>query len=162
MLRSLAVASLVFPLAASAQAPWPPSQGQLLHLPVYSHILHGDVTTAGRPMQLLLSAQISIRNTDLSAPIRVVSVQYFDGSGKRLKEFVPSPVTVPPLGAHEFHVPKSDTSGGTGASALVRWQADTPVNPPVVEAVHAEVAGTRALSFITTGRPVAESRRGPP
>ena len=158
MLRLLVLCCALHLLPAAAQAPLPPSQGQLLYLPVYSHILHGDITSAGKPMALLLSAQISIRNADPSSPIRVTLVQYYDGTGRRLKEFAVRPVLVPPLGAHEFYVPKSDSSGGTGASMLVRWQSDKPVNPPVVEAVHAEVAGTRGLAFVTTGRPIADTK----
>ena len=156
MLRLLVLCCALHLPPAAAQAPLPPSQGQLLYLPIYSHILHGDITSAGKPMELLLSAQISIRNADPSSPIRVTSVQYYDGTGRRLKEFAARPVVVPPLGAQEFYVPKSDSSGGTGASMLVRWQSDKPVNPPVVEAVHAEVAGTRGLAFVTTGRPIAD------
>ena len=143
---------------ALAQAPLPASQGQLVYLPVYSHILYGDITHAGKPQALLLSAQVSIRNADPASPIRVTSAQYYDGAGRRLKEFAAKPVTVPPLGAHEFYVPKSDSSGGAGASVLVRWQSDRPVNPPVVEAVHAEVAGTRALSFVTNGRTISDGK----
>jgi hypothetical protein len=158
MLRILMLCGALLAIPAFAQAPLPPVQGQLLHLPIYSHILYGDITSAGKPQELLLSAQISIRNADPASPIRVTSVQYYDGTGKRLKEFAPKPVVVPPLGAHEFYVPKSDSSGGTGASMLVRWQSDKPVNPPVVEAIHAEVAGTRALAFVTTGRPIADGK----
>ncbi len=158
MRRFLALCCALLAASASAQPPLPPSQGQLVYLPIYSHILYGDITSSGKPQELLLSAQISVRNADPSSAIRITSVQYFDGGGKRLKEFAPRPVTVPPLGAQEFYVPKSDSSGGTGASMLVRWQSDKPVNPPVVEAVHAEVAGTRGLSFVTTGRPIADPK----
>ena len=160
MTRTLAalLATALCSASAFAQAPLPASQGQLVYLPIYSHILYGDITSSGKPQELLLSAQISVRNADPSTPIRITSVQYFDGGGKRLKEFAPKPVTVPPLGAQEFYVPKSDSSGGTGASMLLRWQAGRPVNPPVVEAVHAEVAGTRGLAFVTTGRPIADHK----
>ena len=158
MLRILLLCGALLAAPAFAQAPLPPTQGQLLYLPIYSHILYGDITNAGKPQELLLSAQISIRNADPSSPLRVTSVQYYDGTGKRLKEFAAKPVTVPPLGAHEFYVPKSDSSGGTGASMVVRWQSDKPVNPPVVEAVHAEVSGTRGLSFVTAARPIADGK----
>ena len=158
MLRILMLCGALLAAPAFAQAPLPQAQGQLLHLPIYSHILHGDITSAGKPQELLLSVQITFRNTDLANPIRITSVQYFDGAGKRLKEFAAKPVVVAPLGAHEFYVPKSDSSGGTGASMLVRWQSDKPVNVPVIEAVHAEVAGTRGLSFVTTARPIADGK----
>ena len=158
MRRLLLLCCVLLAVPAFAQAPLPPSQGQVLYLPIYSHILYGDITSAGKPMELLLSVQISVRNADPSSPIRVPSVQYFDGTGTRLTEFAAKPVMVPPLGAHEFYVPKSDSSGGTGASMVVRWQSDKPVNPPVVEAVHAEVAGTRGLSFVTTARPIADGK----
>ena len=56
------------------------------------------------------------------------------------------------MGTHELYIPKSDSAGGSGANFLIAWQSDAPVNPPIVEAIHAEVLGTRALAFATTAR----------
>ena len=75
-------------------------------------------------------------------------------NGKLLKEFVPSIVVIPPLGTHELFVPRSDASGGSGANFLIAWSAETSVNPPLVEALHADIQPERTLTFITSARPI--------
>lgn len=132
----------------------PPSKGQLVYLPVYSHIYHGSVDRKGKPGKVMLSALVSIRNTDPRRTIRVTSARYYDTEGKLLREFVPTPRTVPAFGTLELFVEQHDDSGGSGANFAIAWEAETPVNPPVIEAVHAAVEGARSLLFTTTGTPI--------
>jgi len=134
------------------------SKGQTLYLPVYSHIWFGDLDSRGKPSMLLVSVLVSIRNTDPVRPIRVMSAQYYDTLGKRLTEYVTTPATVNPLGTHELYIPKSDSAGGSGANFLISWQSDMPASPPMVEAIHAEVLGTRALAFTTSARPIDDQK----
>jgi len=129
------------------------SSGQILYLPIYSHIYHGDQDRSGKPSQTLMSAHISIRNTDPQAAVRILYARYYDTDGKLLKEFVRAPMVIPPLGTHELFVPRGDVSGGSGANFLIAWSAETPVNPPLVEALHADVHPARSLIFVTTARP---------
>ncbi|MBI2315807.1 MAG: DUF3124 domain-containing protein [Betaproteobacteria bacterium] len=130
------------------------STGQVLYLPIYSHIAYGDPDRKDAPRTLLLSALVSIRNTDPDRPIRVTSAQYYDTDGRKLKQFVPAPVTIRPMGTYEVFIAKSDSAGGSGANFLISWSAEAPANPPMVEAVHAEVLGTRSLAFVTSARPI--------
>ena len=143
-------------LAASAQcfAQTPLSGGQTLYLPIYSHIWYGDPGRDDTPRTLLLSALVSIRNTDPRLPIRVTSAQYYDTAGKALKQYVTAPAVIQPLGTLELFIPKSDSAGGSGANFLITWDAQRAANPPIVEAVHAEVLGTRSLAFTTSARPI--------
>jgi hypothetical protein len=149
---------LLLLLAASTpsfgQSAPPLSTGQTLYLPIYSHIWYGDPGRDDAPRMLLLSALVSIRNTDPNHGIRVTSAQYYDTDGRKLRQYVPVPVTIRPLGTHEVFIPKSDSAGGSGANFLISWDAGSPANPPVVEAVHAEVLGTRSLAFATSARPI--------
>lgn len=154
---SRAFAALLFAAcaaAASAQEPPPPSAGQTLYLPIYSDLWHGDLGSRNLPDKTALSALVSIRNTDPSQPIRVLSARYHDTQGKLLRDFVPKVRSVPPLGTLELFIERAESAGGSGASFLIRWQADRPVNPPVVEAVHADLRNPRTISFITVARPV--------
>ena len=153
--KFLFLAMLTASIHAFGQAAAPAlSNGQMLYLPIYSHIWYGDPGKEDTPRALLLSALVSIRNTDPGLPIRVTSAQYYDTSGNKLKQYLIAPITIKPLGTHELFIPKSDSSGGSGANFLISWESAAPANAPMVEALHAEVVGTRALTFTTTARPV--------
>jgi hypothetical protein len=128
---------------------------QSLYLPIYSHLYHGDINTrTGKPSETLVSAHVSIRNTDPRAPLKVTSARYYNTEGTLLREFLPQPQTVPPLGTYELYVPRSDASGGSGANFIIEWNAERPINAPLVEALHADIREARTLLFITTARPI--------
>lgn len=144
-------------LAAADDAP-ALSRGQTLYLPIYSHVWHGNIKNKA-PEKSLVSALVSIRNTDPTAAIRVVSARYYDTAGKLLAEYVTAPKTVGPLGTYELYVERQESAGGSGANFLIVWSADAPVNPPLVEAVHADIQGHRTLSFITSARPIQPAKK---
>lgn len=142
-------------LAACAQEAPPLSVGQSLYLPVYSHLYHGEIhPKTGKPSETLVSTHVSLRNTDAKLAIKVSSARYYNTEGKLLREFLPAPRTIPPLGTYELFVPRSDVSGGSGANFIIDWSADQPANPPLVEALHADIREARTLLFVTTGRPL--------
>lgn len=129
------------------------TRGQTLYLPVYSHIWHGDRVVEGKyPLKSLVSALVSVRNTSLKTPIKVVSARYYDTEGKMLKEYITVPRTVGPMGTLELFVEKQDSAGGSGANFIIVWESETVTNPPVVEAVHADIKGHQTLTFLTTAR----------
>ena len=145
----------IFGVTGSAQAQSLPTHiGQVLYLPIYSHIYHGDLDAQGRPQQTLLSAHVSIRNTNAKHALKLNYVRYYDTAGKLLKDYLQGPLMIPPLGTHELFVQQSDVSGGSGANFLMSWSAESTVNPPLVEALHADIQPTRTLTFITMARPV--------
>lgn len=152
-IRCFAAAVLAcLPIWSAAQDALPATtKGQLVYLPVYSHIYHGSLDRKGNPGKVLLSALVSIRNTDPKRSIRVVSARYFNTDGKMLREFVPTPRLVPAFGTLELFVEQHDESGGSGANFSIVWDAETAVNPPVIEAVHAAIEGARSLLFATSG-----------
>lgn len=152
----LALMVMTTALAVRAQELRPLSKGQTLYLPIYSHMLYGNLGKSGKVSSVLLSALVSIRNSDGKRPLRVLSARYFDTHGKLLGERVPVPVILPPLGTLELFVELNDVSGGSGANFIVRWDADTPINPPLLEALHANMDGGKAVIFMTQSVPVAE------
>jgi hypothetical protein len=156
MLRSALPALAACLLLASARAHEPLQlvRAQTVYVPVYSEVLHGDLDRQGRPARQLLSALVSVRNTDSRNALRVTSARYFDSNGRMLREFIQTPRTVPPLGALDLFVERRESEGGAGASFLIKWQSDAAVNPPFVEAVHVDLHSLRPLSFTTFGRPV--------
>jgi hypothetical protein len=141
-------------LAAAQDAP-PRSAGQSLYLPIYSHLYHGDVNPrTGKPSETLVSTHVSIRNTDPALAVTIVSARYYNTDGKLLREFLAKPQAIPPLGTFELYVPRSDSSGGSGANFIIDWIAERPTNPPLVEALHADIREARTLLFVTTARPI--------
>jgi hypothetical protein len=153
--RLLTLALLCLAAAAAAQDAPPLFAGQTLYLPIYSHLYHGDVhPKTGKPSETLVSTHVSIRNTDPKNGFRVTSARYFNTDGKLLREYVTQPQAIPPLGTFELYVPRSDSSGGSGANFIIEWTAERPINPPLVEALHADIREARTLLFVTTARPI--------
>ena len=156
LLRHALAALLIAASAASPAQEPPPSAGQTLYLPIYSHMLYGNLGKGGKASSVLLSALVSLRNTDARRPIRVLSAKYFDTNGRLLGDRLGGTVVLPPLGTHELFVELNDASGGSGANFIVRWEADQPVSPPMVEALHANMDGGKAVIFLTRAVPIAE------
>lgn len=147
-------ALLLVAQAALAQEVRPLTKGQNLYLPIYSHMLYGNVNSKGQTARVLLSAMVSIRNTDSRRPIRILSARYYDTGGRFLREFVPVVQVLPPLGTMELFVDLHDDSGGSGANFLVAWEAAQAVNPPLVEALHANMDSGKAVILSTQAVPV--------
>ena len=152
---------LVFLWCAASTAGWtqevrPQVSAQTLYLPIYSHMSYGNVGRRGVPSHALLSALVSIRNTDAKRPLRVLSARYFDTNGKLLAERVPTPMLIPPFGTMELFVELNDASGGSGANFIIKWDAEQPVSPPLVESLHANMDGGKAVIFMTQSVPLAE------
>lgn len=131
----------------------PLSSGQQLYLPIYSHIWYGDRRADnGEPMKSMMSALVSIRNTSLKSPIRLVSARYYSTEGRLLKEFITTPRIVAPMETFELFIEKKESEGGSGANFVIQWDAAAPTNPPMVEAVHIDNHASRPLSFTTNAR----------
>ena len=130
------------------------SIGQQLYLPIYSHIWHGDADNKGLPTRTLVSISVSIRNTDPAKSIRILSAQYYDTDGKKIRDYVPAAKTIGPMGTLELFIPRSDDTGGSGANFVISWKSDSPVSPPMVEGVHANLPAGRAIAFITSAQAI--------
>jgi hypothetical protein len=130
------------------------SRGQTIYVPVYSHVWHGNLDGSGKPSMLPLSVMLSIRNVNPESAITVRAVRYYDTDGKLLKEFYQEPKTLAPLQSTEVFVENKDMTGGAGANFLVLWDAESPVNTPIVESVHAYFFGTQSLVFTSPGQAI--------
>ena len=153
----LAVFTLCWASTATfAQEARPASKAQSLYLPVYSHMLYGNLGKSGKASQVLLSTLVSIRNTDAKRPLRITSARYYDTHGKLLGERIPTPVQLPPLGTMELFVELNDASGGSGANFIIKWDAEAAINPPLVEGLHVNMDGGKAVIFMTQAVPVLD------
>jgi len=145
----LATCALLAVSAFPAQADL--HKGQTLYVPCYSHIYHGVKT---RPFDLTIT--LSVRNADTRRSLRLSSVDYYGSDGKLLKRYIVGEVTLPPMTTREFTVDQTDSSGGSGASFLVRWRADAAMNEPVVESVMIGTANSQGISFTSRGVAIQE------
>ncbi len=129
------------------------AMGQTIYVPVYSHIYHDD-----KQKILELAATLSIRNTDLTNPIIITDVRYYDSNGKLVQQYLQRPIQLAPLASDDFFVDRSDTSGGLGANFIVEWVSQTEISEPIVEAVMIATEFQQGVSFISPGKVIKSQK----
>ena len=147
MIRACLVALLLTTAVAHA-ADRSPSTGQSVYLPIYAYVRYGDKDAMKAEE---VSTLISVRSTEPERAITLLSLRYYSTEGKMLRELLPKPRVLKPFQAAEFFIERKDVEGGSGAGAVLRWKAEEPANPPLVQSLHIEVKYNRALSFTTDG-----------
>lgn len=125
--------------------------GQLVYVPVYSHIYYRNAQR-----QMNLTATLSIRNADLRHSIHIRRVDYYDSEGAIVRSYIDSPVTIAALASRAFVVEENDTRGGVGANFIVEWESPDPVQVPIIQAVMITTASTQGISFVTEGYPITQ------
>lgn len=123
-----------------------PVAGQTIYVPVYSHIYHEDPSR-----MTLLAGTMSIRNTDAKNSIYLTSIAYHGTDGKLVDELCKTPIILEPMATADIVVPRTHTTGGSGANFLVKWVADKNVSPPLAEAVMISAGASKNLSFVSRG-----------
>jgi len=126
-------------------------RGQVLYVPIYSNI------PCRNDRLFDLSAFIAIHNTDVKRAIRITHVLYFDNDGRLVMDFLPREASLPPLGATNYFIPKTDKSG-TGANFLVEWRSDAPVSEPLVESVMLNCEIHKGIAFTSKAKVIREIR----
>ncbi len=126
--------------------------GQTIYVPIYSHIYYEN-----RQKTFDLAATLSIRNTDLTSPMIVTAVRYYDTNGKLIRQYIEKPIQLNALASTDFVVDRNDTSGGSGANFIVEWVAKTEISEPIVEAVMIGSALQQGISWISPGRVIKQT-----
>lgn len=127
------------------------SFGQLVYIPVYSHIYQQD-----HKKTFNLTATLSIRNTDPHRSFKITEVSYYDSNGKLIQHYLEDTKTLPPLSSTSFVVEERDLRGGVGANFLVDWKSEQSITPPVIEAVMISTSQQQGISFLSEGRILQE------
>lgn len=122
------------------------SIGQVVYVPVYSHIYHQSGSR-----EFNLTATLSIRNTDPENAITVMDVRYYDSNGQLVRRYLEQPLALQPLSSKSYVVEEEDKAGGVGANFVIEWQAHVDVSVPIIEAVMISTAGAQGLSFVSRG-----------
>lgn len=111
---------------------------------------------ATKNVPLDLAVKLSIRNTDPVHPITLVSVDYFDTYGKRIRGYLESELKLGAMSSTRYVVQESDQSGGPGASFIVRWKSEAKVTEPIVETVMISTRTQPGISFTSLGQAIKE------
>lgn len=123
------------------------SEGDLQrsYVPVYSHIY----VKGGQAV--LLESTLTLRNTDPQHGINIHSVEYFDTTGKSVKQYVSKPYQLAAMASSEYLSEKTDTSGGAGANFLITWSKPEGASTPIFEAVMIGSGLGKDVSFTSRG-----------
>lgn len=98
-----------------------------------------------------LTATISLRNPNAIDTVFISKADYFDTSGRLIREYVGQPIFILPMETIEVVIGEADRSGGTGANFIFDWSIHEKSNQPIFEGVMLSVAGTQGFSFVTHG-----------
>lgn len=127
------------------------SKGQTVYVPAYSNVFTGP-----RKLPFQLAATLSIRNTDVSASLRVTSIDYYDTNGKMVRRYLEKPLELGPLASTFTHIEERDVTGGFGANFIVRWSAGKVINTPIIECVMVGATSGQGISFVSPGQEIRE------
>lgn len=127
------------------------SKGQTVYVPAYSNVFTGP-----KKLPFQLATTLSIRSTDLSAAIRISSIDYYDTGGRLIRRYLDKPVSLGPLASTFIHIEERDISGGFGANFIVRWNSDRIVNAPIIECVMIGATSGQGISFVSPGQEIRE------
>lgn len=127
------------------------SIGQLVYVPVYSHIYQQN-----RQKTFNLTTTLSIRNADPYRNLTITEVSYYDSDGEFIQEYIDSDKQLSPLASTSYVIEEGDLRSGVGANFLVRWHSQNPIYPPVIEAVNISTSQQQGISFLSGGRVLQE------
>lgn len=123
--------------------------GETIYIPLYS-----DIYILNENRKLGLTSTLSIRNTDISYPIYLKIIDYFNTEGKRIRTYLDTPVTLNPLQTTEIVVAHEDNEGGSGANFIVEWVSDKEVSSPIMESIMINTYNGQGISFTSQGKVV--------
>ena len=151
LLAALCFMLVLLPSGAFARDTTLLKEAQTVYVPIYSHIYGG-----AKNKEIQLTATVSIRNTDPHYPLILKEVSYYNTQGKLLKHYLNKNVIIPPLGTSRFIVKEGDTTGGSGANFIVKWQAKQKIHAPLLEAIMISTRMQLGISFTSRGVVIEE------
>jgi hypothetical protein len=138
-------------ITAYAQQDIRTSKGQIVYVPIYSHIYYGDKETP-----YYLAVTLSIRNIDQTNPLTITEVKYYDTNGRLIKKYLEKPIRLGANTSTHFTIKESDDKGGSGAHFIVTWRSDIQVNAPIIESIMIGTQNQRGISFTSRGQEIGD------
>ena len=127
------------------------SKGQMVYVSAYSNVYSGP-----RKNPFQLATMLSIRNVDMSAKLKVTTIDYYDNDGRIIRRYLTAPLVLGPLASHHIYLEESDTKGGFGANFIVKWSSDATINTPIIESVMIGATSGQGISFVSPGQEIKE------
>lgn len=118
----------------------------LVYVPIYS-----DIYADEQNQKTLLAATLSIRNTSYQDSLFISKIDYFNTNGERVKSFINSPISLPPMATINYVIQRDDDTGGHGANFIVALNARNDTVKPVIQAIMIGYFSNKGISFITEG-----------
>jgi len=125
--------------------------GQTVYVPIYSHIYSGD-----REKPFLLTATLSVRNTDPDKSLTITAIDYYDSDGKLLKKYLQKNLILNPMASTRIIIKESDRSGGSGANFIVEWESKDRITEPLIESIMIGTQIQQGISFTSRGQVIRE------
>ena len=116
------------------------------YLSVYSHIYH-----IHEHRTYDLTVTVSIRNVSVTDSVYILSAEYFNTKGEKIRDYFKAPIYLTPMETVEIVINEADKEGGSGANFIFDWAVKNIKNPPLFEAVMISTYGQQGLSFSTRG-----------
>jgi hypothetical protein len=129
------------------------STGSAIYVPIYRSFY--QIYGSSRDSYNLTSTAC-LHNTDPKQAIKVLSIDYYDSSGKMVKKIIDAPLIINPWNSKEVTIQPSTEAEDFGGNLIVRWKSDQPANPPLVEVLMTGQFLNRGVSFMTRGVEIKE------
>lgn len=96
-------------------------------------------------------------NIDPKLTIEILSIDFYDSSGKLLKHLIDAPLLVKPLNSKEITIqPRTQPDEDCASYLMIRWKSNHPANTPIVEVLMVGQVMNRGISFSTRGCEIKE------
>ncbi len=129
------------------------SNGGTIYVPIYLSFYYSYGSSKDA---YGLTSTACLHNTDPKNTIIVSTIDYYDSSGKLIKKLLFEPVKIGPWSSKEISLLPETHPEDFGANLIVRWKADQPANPPLVEVMMVGQVLNRGVSFLTRGHEIKE------
>jgi hypothetical protein len=130
------------------------STGGTIFVPVYKSFYQIYGTTRD---SYPLTATLFFYNIDPKLTIEILSIDFQDSSGNLLKKMIDTPLLVKPRNSKEITMqPRREADEDCANQLIIRWKANQPANPPIVEVLMVGQVMNRGISFSTRGAEVKE------
>lgn len=118
----------------------------LIYVPIYSDIYADQVN-----QKVLLSATLSIRNTNYEDSLFISKIDYFDTNGNLVRSYIEKPISLSPMATVNYVIEKDDDTGGAGANFIVALSAKNKDIGPLIQAIMIGQNRNKGFAFSTDG-----------
>ena len=129
------------------------STGSLIYVPIYRSFYQIYGTSRD---SYNLTSTTCIHNTDPKQTIKILSINYYDATGKLVKKFIDEPLMIKPWNSKELTIQPKTEPEEFGGNLIIRWKSDQPANAPIVEVLMTGQFLNRGVSFMTRGVEIKE------